>query len=185
MNQVITRSKRSLLKAVGVALAAPWALVGCSSPSVDDYALELPVFDLKEYFSGRVTGHGMFVDLSAKVTRRFVVEMNNQWQGNKGVLDEDFVFSDGEKQKRVWTLQHLGNGQYEGTAADVEGVAKGQSRGNAFRMKYVLRLPYQGRLINVDMDDWMYQISDSVVLNRTRMSKFGIEIGEVILSFQK
>jgi len=179
------KSRRLLLKAAVSGISAPLLLTGCSAPTIDEYATEQPEFDLRSYFNGRVVGHGMFTDLSKKVTRRFVVHMNNQWQGDQGIFDEDFVFSDGEKQKRIWTLKHVGGGRYEGTAGDVEGVAIAQTKGNTFQMKYVLRLPYQGRMINVDMDDWMYKISDTVVLNRTRMSKYGIQIGEVFLSFQK
>ena len=37
----------------------------------------------------------------------------------------------------------------------------------------------------VQFDDWMYQMDDKVMLNRATMSKFGIELGEVLLSFRK
>ena len=35
------------------------------------------------------------------------------------------------------------------------------------------------------MDDWMYLIDDRVMLNRATMSKFGVRLGEVFLSFTK
>jgi len=37
----------------------------------------------------------------------------------------------------------------------------------------------------VQFDDWMYLISERVLINRASMSKFGIELGEVTLSFYK
>jgi len=37
----------------------------------------------------------------------------------------------------------------------------------------------------VDLDDWMYLIDDRVMLNRATMSKFGVRLGEITLSFTK
>jgi NADPH:quinone reductase-like Zn-dependent oxidoreductase len=49
----------------------------------------------------------------------------------------------------------------------------------------VLALPVDGKVINVDMEDWMFLIDDKVMLNRTAMSKFGVNLGSVTLSFTK
>ena len=40
--------------------------------------------------------------------------MTGTWNGNQGTLDEDFTYSDGKKEKRVWRLTDLGNGRYSG-----------------------------------------------------------------------
>ena len=37
----------------------------------------------------------------------------------------------------------------------------------------------------VQFDDWMYLIDDRVMLNHATMSKFGIKLGEVQLSFHR
>ncbi len=65
------------------------------------------------------------------------------------------------------------------------GQAQGQARGNALRWRYTLALPVDGRVWHVDFDDWMYLLSDKVMLNRATMSKFGVTLGEVTLSFTK
>ena len=57
--------------------------------------------------------------------------------------------------------------------------------GNALRWRYTLALPVDGKVYNVQFDDWMYLIDDKVMLNRSFMSKFGIELGQVTLSFKK
>jgi hypothetical protein len=49
----------------------------------------------------------------------------------------------------------------------------------------VLRLDVDGRSWDVDFDDWMYLMDDQVMLNRSVMSKFGVRLGEVILTFRK
>ncbi|MFX7862321.1 DUF3833 family protein, partial [Acinetobacter baumannii] len=42
-----------------------------------------------------------------------------------------------------------------------------------------------GTTYDVQFDDWMYLVDSQVMLNRARMSKFGIGVGEVTLSFLK
>jgi hypothetical protein len=82
-------------------------------------------------------------------------------------------------------MKHLGNGRYSGTADDVVGEAQGETRGNAFRWGYTLALPVDGRVWNVTFDDWMYLMDERVMLNKAVMSKFGVRLGEVTLSFVK
>jgi hypothetical protein len=111
--------------------------------------------------------------------------MRCTWQGNEGVLDEDFTYSDGTKQKRVWRIKKLADGQYTGEADDVVGTALGQARGNALNWSYTLSLPVDGSIYQVQFDDWMYLMTDRVMLNKATMSKFGVRLGEVTLSFTK
>jgi len=176
--------KRRLLLSSGAALAAT-ALTGCAGPQIKDYASDKPVLDLRQYFNGTLDAYGVFTDRSGKVMRRFTVLMRCTWNGDDGVLDEDFVYSDGTTQKRIWRLKHLGDGRYEGRADDVVGVAQGQTAGNAFRWGYTLALPVDGRVWNVQFDDWMYLIDERVMLNRATMRKFGVTLGEVTLSFTR
>lgn len=165
--------------------AAPAWLGGCASPSLADHAGQTPLLDLRRYFNGPVRAHGVFVGRGGRVERRFVVAMQCQWQGEQGTLDERFSYSDGEQQRRVWRLTHLGQGRYSGQADDVVGTADGQAQGNALRWAYTLRLPVDGRVWEVQFDDWMYQLDDEVVLNRATMSKWGIRLGEVQLAFRR
>jgi hypothetical protein len=39
--------------------------------------------------------------------------------------------------------------------------------------------------MHVKFDDWMFLQPGGVLLNRARMSKFGVELGQVTLSFMK
>ena len=161
------------------------ALSGCSSTSVTKYAEQKPVLDMQQYFNGTIDAWGMFQDRSGEVIKRFTVVMHCSWKDGVGTLDEDFTYSDGTKQKRIWTLKKGANGQYIGTADDVVGEAIGQTAGNALNWKYVLALPVDGKIYNVNFDDWMFLMDDKVMLNRAVMSKFGFRLGEVTLSFSK
>ena len=175
--------RRLFVNATGAAAAI--ALAGCAAPQLADYANESPRLKLREYFNGTVDAWGVFTDRAGKVVKRFTVVMDCTWSGNDGVLDEAFSYSDGSRQRRVWRLQQLGEGRFSGRADDVIGEALGTEMGNAFHWRYTLALPVDGRVVEVQMDDWMYLMSDRVMLNKASMSKFGVTLGEVTLSFTK
>ena len=164
-------------------------LVSCSSPQVSQYSAEKPTLDLSEYFSGTIDAYGIFTDRSGEVKKRFTVLIKANWtvvEGKKvGTLDERFEYSDGTKQTRIWTLTEQSPGNYIGRADDVVGDAQGQLAGNALNWTYTLALPVDGTIYNVQFNDWMYLITPKVMLNKAKMSKFGIDLGEVTLSFYK
>lgn len=166
-------------------ISAMALLTACSTPQIDDYAKEQPVLELDKYFNGTLDAYGVFTDRSGQVVKRFTVVMDCTWNGNSGVLDEAFTYSDGTKQRRVWRLTRHADGRFTGTADDVVGTANGQQRGNAFYWTYTLALPVDGNIINVQFDDWMYLMNDKVMLNKASMSKWGVGLGEVTLSFVK
>ena len=170
-------------------IAAAALLAGCAAPLPADYAAETPRLDLAAYFNGEVTAHGLVTDRAGKVVRRFTVRMQCRWSGDDGVLDEQFEYSDGKTERRVWRLRKTrglaGEDGYTGTADDVVGTATGSASGNAFRWQYILRLPVDGTPLEVQFDDWMYLMGDGVMLNKAVMSKFGVRLGEVTLAFTK
>ena len=173
---------RSLLIAAVVSTAL---LGGCSTPQIQDYAQQTPVLELRDYFNGTLDAYGLFTDRSGKVVKRFTVVMNCNWTGDTGVLDEAFSYSDGTVQRRIWRLTRHANGRYTGTADDVVGSAEGQQSGNAFNWSYTLALPVDGKVIEVQFDDWMYLMTDKVMLNKAAMRKWGVGLGDVTLSFVK
>jgi hypothetical protein len=173
-------------RTLGALALSPLMLSACASgPQPAEMAAEKPVLDLRRYFNGRVLAHGLFFDRGGKVRRRFTVDIACSWVGDEGTLDEQFVYSDGERQRRVWRIRHLGQGRYSGRADDVVGEAQGQAAGNALRWQYTLRLAVDGREWDVQFDDWMYLMDDEVMLNRATMSKFGLRLGEVQLAFRR
>ncbi len=176
--------KRRLLLA-GTAAACALLAMGCAAPGIALYANEKPVLDLQQYFNGTLDAYGVFTDRSGAVVKRFTVVMQCSWTGDEGVLDEDFLYSDGTRQKRIWRLRKTGEGRFVGRADDVVGEALGESSGNAFHWTYTLSLPVDARVIEVQFDDWMYLMTDKVMLNKATMSKFGVRLGEVTLSFSK
>ena len=175
----------SLLRKPLLALCAAAGLSACGSIEVTQYAQQQPALDLKNYFNGTLDAYGMFQKRSGEVVKRFHVVIDAHWQGDVGTLDERFTYSDGTTQQRIWTITRTEAQSYRGTAADVIGEAVGESAGNALRWRYVLALPVDGKIYHVDFDDWMFLMNDRVMLNRSTMSKWGVDLGEVTLTFVK
>ncbi|MQY52722.1 DUF3833 family protein [Rhodocyclus tenuis] len=175
-----------LLPALALGVAG---LSGCAGTPVETYRTQQPTLDLARYFNGVIDGWGMFQDRSGEVKKRFHVVINAAWEKRDGLdvgtLDEHFEWSDGTTSQRVWTITRGADGRYTGRADDVVGAADGEAAGNALRWRYVLALPVDGSVWNVDFDDWMYLMDDSVMINRSEMRKFGLRLGEVTLSFRK
>ncbi len=164
-------------------------LIGCAGQKISQYTNEKPTLDLSDYFSGTIDAYGIFTDRSGAVVKRFTVLIQANWRvvdGKKiGTLDESFEYSDGTKQKRIWTLTEVSPVRYTGKADDVVGEASGTSAGNALNWAYTLALPVDGTIYHVQFDDWMYLVTPKVMINKAQMSKFGIYLGEVTLSFYK
>jgi hypothetical protein len=162
------------------------AMVGCSAVDVRQYAENTPKLSLAEYFSGNTRGWGMVQDRKGRLIRQFVVDITGviDQQGNL-VLDEFFVWNDGEQSSRTWTIRPIDENAFTGTAADVVGEAAGESYGNALHWRYSLEVPVDGKSWQIFFDDWMFLQPDEVLINRTEMRKFGLRVGEVTIVFRK
>lgn len=158
---------------------------GCSSVQVDNYANNTPVLDPEAFFDGQLSAHGVIKDRSGKVIRYFNVDIKAYWKDGVGTLEEDFVFDDGEQDRRVWTLTPSGENRYTGTAGDVVGQGKVSVAGNSMFLDYVLRIPYGDGTLDLHIDDRMYLVSPDVLINESRMIKFGFEVGEILLVIQR
>ena len=160
-------------------------LSGCAGPSLDDYQDRSPTLVPAEFFNGDLSAHGVLKDRSGTVIRTFDADIKASWT-DKGVgtLDEEFRFDDGEVQTRVWTLSPTGN-SYRATAGDVTEAGTMRWSGNAIHMNYQLEVAYGDGTIKVQMDDWMYLVTPDTLINQTTMSKWGVDVGELVLVIQK
>lgn len=166
-------------------------LAACAgTPSLDEPKLSDRKLDLEEFFDGRLVAYGQFQDLFGTVRRRFEVEVVGDWDGERLRLVEDFVYEDGATERRVWILRKTGEDTWVGSAPGVVGQATGEERGDTFNWQYTIDLPIPSADGSVDtlratFDDWMWLLSDDRLLNRAYMSRFGVRIGEVIITFEK
>ena len=98
---------------------------------IGDFAGNTPELRIERYFAGRTHAWGVFEDRFGTLRRSFTVAIDGQWDGRELVLDERFVYADGETDRRVWRIVRTAGGSYEGRADDVIGTAMGRSAGNA------------------------------------------------------
>lgn len=171
-----------MIKPLALLIVSP-LLLSCSQ-SLESYSDNKPKLDLKAFFQGSLSAHGIVQDYSGQVVRTFSAEIVASWRGNQGILDEKFYFNDGEIQYRCWQIDKNGNA-YTGTASDVKGTAKGRVEGNVLNWQYHLEVNTDSGVRTLYLDDWLYQIDDSTLINKTDMSFYGIDVAELTLSISK
>jgi len=160
-------------------------LNSCSEMKPEDYKNTKPVIKIEEYFQGKVKAWGMLLSRSGQVKRQFTANMKGQFDGQNLILDETFIWNDGEKQERKWNIKKIDDNTYEGTASDVVGIAQGVSFGSAFKFEYQLLIPYKNKKIKVRFDDWIFKQDDKTAINKATLTKFGFKVGELIVFFVK
>ena len=162
-------------------------LINCSGNNMKpiDFKNQKPRLIIEEYLSGNVKAWGILQNRSGKVTRQFSADLNGKWDGKQLVLDEKFIWNDGEIQTRKWKIDKIDEHNYEGTAGDVVGKAKGYSYGPAFKFEYVLLVPVKGKEMKITFDDWIFMRDERVAINRATMTKFVIKVAELTVMFVK
>lgn len=152
---------------------------------IKDFDDASPPLRLEDYFEGRTWAWGVFEDRFGQLRRQFTVVIDGDWDGTTLTLDERFEYSDGETDRRVWSIQPNGEKGYIGRADDVIGEAQGELAGNALNWQYRMRLPVGDSTWDVRFDDWMFLQSDDVLINRAYVSRWGLNIGSVSIFFSK
>ena len=176
-----------LISSIFSGLLVVLLLEGCAAVKIEDLPKTNQTLLIEEYFAGESKAYGILFDRNGVPQRQFSVDLVGTWDASNKTLtlDEDFVFNDGENSQRKWVITKVGDKQYKGKAGDVVGEATGVSHGNAFQWKYVLKVPYKGSTLDLTIDDWLYLNNDDVLINRSVMYKFGIKVGEIVISFNK
>lgn len=147
--------------------------------------------DFIEYFSGTTYGHGAIYDFRGRVTDTFSVTM----QGNRGTdaagattldIKEDFTYASGKTQKRQWLVNSAQANRLTATAPDVPGMAEGIQSGNAIQFRYPITITRDsGKQVTLSANDWMWMMPDNKLINRNTLSKFGVPVASLVITFSK
>ena len=185
---------RQLFRTGVLGVTAAGVVAGCSSTQVDHAAGRSPKLIPQTFFDGKICADGVVRDRSGAETRSFNARIDASWdEEGVGTLDEVFYFYDepgaeAKRETRVWTLTPArkdGREVLSAKASDVPEATTMEWAGNAIHMAYTLRYGEPGDTIDLDMDDWMFHVADGVVVNETRMTKFGIHVGQILLVMRK
>jgi Protein of unknown function (DUF3833) len=174
-----------------IALSSLLVLAACTGkPSFNDASLTDRQLELEQFFDGNLVARGQFQDVFGTVRRQFTVKIKGDWDGKRLKLIEDFVYEDGSLEQRIWTLVKTGDETWRGTAPGVIGEAVGVEQGDRFNWRYTIDLPVpaaegDATTVRVTFDDWIWLQSDTRAFNRAYMKRYGVDVGDVSISFEK
>ncbi|MFN3955506.1 MAG: DUF3833 domain-containing protein [Pararhodobacter sp.] len=173
-----------------VALASGFALLtlsrrmgfGAQKPS--DYAGTEPAFDIRRHLDGPLLCEGVIYGPMGRVNSRFTARMQGRWQGNRGVLDEQFHYVGGNVQDRQWRLTLGNDGTIRAEADDLVGPGIGRQEGASVQLRYRIRLPQNAGGWVLDVTDWMYLMENGIIINRSQFRKFGFKVAELVATMR-
>jgi len=140
---------------------------------------------LPEFFDGRTLAIGFFETPFGKVKKTFSADIKGFWKDEHFYLNEHFEFSDGSTEDRSWILKAEKDGTFCAKCQDVISPALVQHEGNTATMSYQIGMNVAGRKINMRFRDLFVMVSEGVVLNRSSISKWGLPVGRLVISFSK
>ncbi len=151
-------------------------------------ALALPAaaadFRFENYFVGRTVADGQFRAING-VSRKFKVFLTGTWNGRRLKLVEDFVYEDGERDRKTWRFTKTGDNTYSGTREDVIGATLVTIKGNTARFSYDVYLDGAARKNRVRFHDKMVLNPDGTVLNTAYVTKFGFPVAKTRVEFRR
>lgn len=138
---------------------------------------------LEHFFRGQLVADGTFRSTIGAPDRKMRVKMRGHWNAKTQTLTlvEDFVFSDGEKDRKTWRFTRVAAGEYVGTREDVLGQARVYQDGEAVRLRYKALV----RGYEVSFDDLLVQESTTTVRNTADVRWWFLRVGEVDLSIRR
>jgi hypothetical protein len=177
----------AILAGAAVAFALIWLKARYAdfrAQTPEDYADEGREFDLRQHLKGPILCEGVIYGPTGRVTSRFVADFDARWDGNKGVMTEDFRYDSGRTQSREWRLTLGNDGSIKAEADDLDGVGTGMQKGSAVKLNYRIRLPKEAGGHVLDTTDWMYLMDNGAIMNRSQFRKFGFKVAELVATMR-
>jgi hypothetical protein len=141
---------------------------------------------LEEFFRGPLTAEGVFRNTRDGTTRGLKVRMFGRQEGDTLVLREDFVYSDGERDRKTWRFTRTGPDAYSGVREDVIGTADIRQDGDAVRLSYTARVKTQsGSSYDIRFADLLRKTGPREVLNTADLSFLFFKVGTVELRIRR
>jgi hypothetical protein len=161
--------------ALSPALASPAKVATPSGPLV-----------LEDFFRGKLMAEGTFTNTVTGAVRGLKVAMHGTWDGKTLTLVEDFAYSDGERDRKTWRFERLGEGRYKGTREDVARPADVNREGEGLRFGYTARVtPPGGGVYDLAFNDLLVKTGPRTVLNTADVKLLFFTVGRVELTIRK
>lgn len=150
----------------------------------EDYEDGFPNFDLKTHLNGEMICDGAIYGPGGKVTSTFSADFTIRWDGDYGVMDETFRYSDGSVQERQWRISVQSDHTFTAESDDVPMGGRGMISGPTVQMLYDIRLPDDAGGHLLSTRDWMYLTPDGTIVNRSQFRKFGLKVAELVATMR-
>lgn len=141
-------------------------------------------FSLEGYFAGKTSAVGSFSAING-VKRKFTVDLLGKWNGKTLTLVEDFVYDNGERDRKTWRFEKIAINKYRGTREDVIGETLVTISGGTARFSYLVDLDPKGEVSRVRFHDTMSLQRDGTVLNKALVTKFGLPVALTRVEFTR
>ncbi|MGB8818362.1 MAG: DUF3833 family protein [Rhizobiaceae bacterium] len=140
---------------------------------------------LIRFFTGKSVADGKFAAING-VKRDFKVKLTGHWNGRKLTLVEDFVYSDGVKNRKTWRMTKTGEGRYTGTREDVIGTATVTVKGQTAKFAYNVDIDEgPGRNIVRFYDTLKFAPDNKTMKNTALVTKYGLPVAKVRVDFRR
>lgn len=178
--------RRSAALSLALLALLPLVAAGCARAPTATVGDDAQTLVLEDFFRGRTTGTGTFESRIAGVERSFRIDTLGTWDGRTLTLQEDFVYDDGERQRLTWRFTKVAPGRYEGTREDVIGTADVRQDGPVVRLSYEADIAgADGGTTRLRFADVIYLEGPRVARNRAVVSRFGLPVGTVDVTFRR
>lgn len=153
-----------------------------------DYLDGANKMDMKKFFDGNIEAFAIKQDANGKIIATFTAKISGKWDDNKGVIQQNFLYSDGTKDSRTWLVTVDTDGTFDAVGHNVSVPAKGKQIGNAAQSKYSLSLSSKAGKEEVNFEDKMYLVDENSMI---MISDFGnqksekVASGKIIYSLKK
>ncbi len=174
----MTPTRRTAMLGLG-ALAAPASARASAGPE----PLREPAFDPETWFEGRTDAYGLFEALG-RARFGFSTWLQGERAPDGLILRERFLYDTGERWERTWRFARAGEGAWSAAAQNTPAPGRMVVQGSAARMVYVADMPTGGKLQRLRFDMRLNRVGP-VVQNRSDVSKWGVPIGRLTMTFVK
>ena len=159
-------------------------IAGCAPPlGPAAFVGTTPAFDPVVFWAGHTSSWGVVENRDGAPTAIITTTTDATPEGVDGLHMVQHVVHDGGDTVRDWHVRRVGPGQFEATANDVVGTARGSTSGRTLHWTWTLATRPGHTLYDVTMDQWMYLADDGTLLNRTVITKLGVRLAEVSEQF--
>ena len=156
--------------AASVSAGAVILMAGClPASSFHTQAAATPELRPEAFFMGVTHGEGTLMQHLKKPRKLHVIGTGSVEPNGDFRLQQDVKYDDGATESRTWHLRRSGPHSYTATLSDASGDVHGETDGNVFHLRYLLRQPA------VYMDQLLYLQPDRrTVLNVATVSILGV-----------